>query len=55
MDEPTQEAMIKMEAKQNGLLTDAIKAIRTGKFADLDTIYCALKDIPKPDYTPSFP
>lgn len=55
MDEQTQQAMIAMEAKQNGLLTDAIKALRTGKFADLDTIYCALKDIPAPDYTPSFP
>lgn len=56
MDEATQTALIEMEAKQNGLLTDAIKALRTGQFQDLDTIYCALKGgLQAPDYTPSFP
>jgi ABC-type transporter Mla subunit MlaD len=44
---------------QNALLTDTIKAIRTGQFAgpgSLDGIYCALKGgLPQPDYTATFP
>lgn len=56
MDEATQTAMVEMEAKQNGLLTDLIKQIRTGNWGQVDAIYCALKGgIAKPDYTPTFP
>ncbi len=59
MDEATQQAMIEMEAKQNQLLTDLIKQIRTGHWTgagSVDGIYCALKGgIAAPDYTPTFP
>ncbi len=58
VDEATQNALIAMEAKQNTLLTEALKRFRQGKFdgADgIDGLIVALEGGKPLDFTPSYP